>query len=154
MSWMDKSKYDDICIILNPRLFKYKHFRSDNAFNFMIRNNRTFRIVREYINELTEEQQMRCIIKDPLTLLEIRNPSYEIQKQAIKRNGLLIRNIDDQTEELCYMAIESQQRSVVYIKNLTYDMLIRAISLDPYHVLYTNRTPRIIELMKQYKINI
>lgn len=71
----------------------------------------------------------KIIISNPLSINDFveKHHLYNI----IAHDGLLLRYIDNQTEELCLTAIINNPESFKYIKNQTSKLCIEAISLNP-----------------------
>lgn len=55
----------------------------------------------------------------------------ETYLEIIRKNGLMIQYVKEQTEELCIEAIRQNWLSISYIKNLTENMCIEAVRQDP-----------------------
>jgi hypothetical protein len=70
-------------------------------------------------NRMSESQLIIEIKKDSDIYTKIRNPSYEIQKEAIKINPFLIYEIKNPSEELQLIAISKDKRSFKMIDNPT-----------------------------------
>ncbi len=49
----------------------------------------------------------------------------------VRRNGMLLEYIQEQTEEICIEAIKNNPYSIVFVKNLTIDLLKLAVNIKP-----------------------
>lgn len=65
-------------------------------------------IERKYINEIN---------RNPIVFKDIKNPSYELCREAIKREPVLIKFIDNPSEEICEIAISKKPYTLAHIKN-------------------------------------
>jgi hypothetical protein len=51
------------------------------------------------INDMTEEQQIKKVRKNPFLIADIKNPSKSLQLEAIKQNKYAIKEIKNPCEE-------------------------------------------------------
>lgn len=64
----------------------------------------------------------------------LTNISYEMQKCLVEHEGKIIKHFENQTEELCMLAIYSG--GLKYIKNPTVEMCMKAIEDDSWNLRY------------------
>lgn len=73
----------------------------------------------QYKNLFNENETMKLLEKNPSILKNIEKPTYLMNKVALSNNGLLIEYIDEQTEELCEIAIRNiYDNQYSYINNV------------------------------------
>jgi hypothetical protein len=65
---------------------------------------------------------------------------YELCKQMIKKDGYIIKYIENPSIELCKLALEETEYSIQYIKNPTKEILLDVLK----------KNPRITEYLKKY----
>jgi ribosomal protein L24E len=68
--------------------------------------------------------------------IEIENPIYLQYKIDVKIWGLALEYIDDQTEELCKLAVQEDGYSLKYVKNKTEEICILAIHQNPFSLRF------------------
>ncbi len=70
-------------------------------------------------------------------LKEIRyQPSEEMIKKYLQRNGLELQYVEHQTEELCLIAVKNKGTSLRFVKNKTLELCQEAVSNDPKAIKY------------------
>jgi len=76
---------------------------------------------------MTEEEQIRRISKNPYYIRYIKNPSEKVQLAAVQDNAKAIRFIDNPSEEVQLIAVRKDAYAIFYIKNPTKKVLITAL---------------------------
>ena len=78
-------------------------------------------------------------------------PEGKTVLESVRRNGLILKDIEDQTDELCLAAVASNHRALYYVKNQTEEICIAAIHRSAEALaLIRDQTEEIcLEAMKQ-----
>ncbi len=86
--------------------------------------------------------------------LVINNEIYEILKNILNKNGLLLEFIENQTEELCIIAIKNNINAYTFVKNKTYEINKILLNIDGNMLQYIeNQTDELCIIAIKNNIN-
>lgn len=80
------------------------------------------------INKMSEDKQIEFIKQNPLSFIDIDNPSEYVSSVAITIDPFLIKYIDNQSESLKKHALKQNVHSIKYIKEPTEEMKMYAVT--------------------------
>ena len=76
---------------------------------------------------MEESKAIEMIKRNPIIIKNIDNQTEEMKKLAVKANGLLLRYIKNPTEEVEKLALENNPRAIEFIENPSEEMMETAI---------------------------
>ena len=79
-------------------------------------------------NIMEESKVIEMIKTNPIIIKNIDNPTDEMKLLAIKQNGLLLRYIKNPTLEMKEIAMENNPRAIEFIEEPTEEMMIKAVN--------------------------
>ena len=86
---------------------------------------------------MEESKVLEMINMNPIVIKNIDNPTEEMKLAALKKDGLLLRYINNPTDEMNKIALENNIRAIEYIENPTEDMVLKAIAKGkPEYIVY------------------
>ena len=77
---------------------------------------------------MDEAKTIEMIKKNPIIIKNIDNPTEEMKLIAINKNGLLLRYINNPTLEMQEIAMNNNPRAIEFIENPTEKMMIEAVN--------------------------
>ena len=78
---------------------------------------------------MEESKIIEMIKNNPNIISTVKNPTEEMKKLAVSKNGLVLEYIKNPTREIEELALENNIRAIKYIENPTEEMMIKAISI-------------------------
>ena len=75
----------------------------------------------------TESLNFKAVKKNGIVLQYITQQTPELCLEAVRNNGLALEYVKKQTPEICLEALAQTGRAIVYVKELTEELLLKAI---------------------------
>ncbi len=116
--------------------------------NFYLKNTL---ITTETSNILTSISDLHDVQINGLCLKNIKNQTKELCIEAVKNNGLALQHVINQTEEICIEAIKNNSSSLQYVIEQTETICIYAIFRDIYNDAYYENYYKSYETIKSFK---
>jgi competence CoiA-like predicted nuclease len=113
-------------------IFNILEPKTDNLIIYALQNNID---INEYIKE------------NPTIINFIKKNNYELCKKLLSLNGLLLKYIDMQTDELCIIAIKNNINAYEYIKNKTYELNKKILNVNGLTIQFIKNIDFNIELL-------
>lgn len=113
-------------------------------------------MVAKYINNLDIELQKNIVYKNSINICYINHPSEELFVHALnesdKNDAIIIfshiakHSVQYLTNEICEIAINKNYKCLNHIANLSDEMIIKAVDINPKAILYINKYEPSFEL--------
>lgn len=110
-------------------------------------------IVIRNIENPDEELQLIAVRKNGTTIKYIKNPSFDVKKEAVINNALSIEYIENPEEEIQVLAVTALWNSIKYINNPTENTIKAALDSKGWAIQYINEPSKeqmIIAVEKDY----
>lgn len=101
----------------------------------------------KYIENPTEEEQIEAVKRNGMVIRFINNQSYNVKREAILNNPLCIEYIEDLPEELGILAVKLLWNSIKYIKNLTDNIMKEAVKSKGWAIQFIENPSEEIKLL-------
>jgi hypothetical protein len=90
-----------------------------------------------------KKYKTNCIILQHFLTFNAFIKKHELELQAVKHNGAYLRHIENQTDEICEIAVGSDGRNIQYMKKQTENICMIAVKNNPYVLrLVENQTKK------------
>jgi hypothetical protein len=92
-------------------------------------------------DNISEEEQLKLIDRDPYNIQYITNPSEKVQMKAILTNPRVIKHISKPTEKIQLAAVKKYPNSIKYILEVTESsekVRLTAININPSSIIFIN----------------
>ena len=103
--------------------------------------------------ELTKEELYYIILAKSENFNYIKNPSEELQLEAVKRNGYAIEFIDNPSEAVQLEAVKQNGVAIQYIKNPSEEVCLEALKSSFYSHQYISDESFTDNVLKAYILN-
>src|SRR5574344_428347 len=98
---------------------------------------------------------LQAVKRDGLALRFVIDQTFEICLVAVKENGHALRFVKEQTPEICLQAVKQYGLALEFVKEQTHEICLEAVKEDGLALKYViNQTPLIIHYLKKYNIVI
>jgi len=98
------------------------------------------------INDMTEEEQIKIIIKNTFVIQYIDKPTELVQLAAVERNGDTIRYIKNPSERVQLAAVKDYGYAIKYIYNPTKQVVMFSLL----KLLHDDKIKFVKELLEKY----
>lgn len=131
----------------NPFVIKYLNNQSEELCRIALKNNENvFKVIQNpteqitnfalkidgslirFVKNQTDKMKKIAAVDRNTALMHITNPSAEIEMLAVKHDGFAIKYVKEQTLELCLAAVRQNPGSIVFIQDITEDLINIAVS--------------------------
>ncbi|CUO41543.1 hypothetical protein [Clostridium disporicum] len=99
------------------------------------------------IDNPTEDEQIEAVKRNGMVIKFINNPSNVVKREAILNNPLCIEYIEDLPEELAILAVQLLWNSIKYVKNLTNNIMREAVKSKGWAIQFIENPPEEIKLL-------
>lgn len=100
----------------------------------------------------TEQKQIEKLLKDPNSFVDMKNPSENVKKFAIRLNAWNILHIENPSYEMEKLVIREYLQNIELLKNPSERIQLDLINIDPYAIKYL-KNPTIKVQEEAVKLN-
>ncbi len=100
----------------------------------------------------TEKEALEAVRKDGLALQYVHNQTSEICLAAVKKDGYALKYVKDQTPEICLAAVKKDGYALQYVKDQTPEICLAAVKQEMDSLQHVNKTIFCQNNMKKTKI--
>lgn len=95
-------------------------------------------------HNMRREITLSTVKKNGLILEYIKNQTVDICMAAVRQNGLALKYVNEQTYGICLTAIRQNGMALEYVRNQTPDICFIAVTNDPRAVKFLHRPQNFI----------
>ncbi len=99
------------------------------------------------IENSTKDEQIEAVKRNGMVIRFINNPLDDVKREAILNNPLCIEYIEDLSEELAILAVQLLWNSIKYVKNLTDNIMREAVKSKGWAIQFIDNPSEEIQLL-------
>ena len=100
----------------------------------------------EQLHKLTEDQQLKMVKKNGDVIRHIDNPSTDVQLAAVKQRGYAIDYIKNPSTEVQLEAVKGNGDAIVHIKNPSPEVQLAAVKQNGYAIKWIENPSPVLQL--------
>ena len=106
--------------------------------------------IKTFFNNCSYQEQLLYVKDNPLILRYIDNQTDEICKLAVQQNAYALFHVKEQTDEICKIAVQKDGYTLCYVKNQTYEICKLAVQQNRWALGYVKNQTLLNMLILNY----